>query len=106
MIHRREVRAERQVVEIRVGFGSAERRIDQFLVAARERNVPRGKLLLKCAKLSARQRVTESARAAVRQETHATIAQAEHFPRTTRAIVVEQAHHFAFAEMIAAAIRT
>src|SRR5438876_7663146 len=105
MIQRREVRAERQVVEILVGLGSAERRIDQFLVAAWQRDVPRGELLLQCAELSARQRVAESARAAVRQETHATVAQAEHLPHTTSAVVVEQSHHFAFAEMITAAIR-
>src|SRR5437899_5452740 len=63
-------------------------------------------LVLRRADLTARQRVTESARAAVRQKTHATITQAEHVGRPTRAVVVEQAHHFAFAEMIAAAIRT
>src|SRR5436309_15836875 len=104
MIQRREVRAERQVVEIRVGLGCAERSIDQFLVVARQGNVPRGELLLKCAELAARQRVTKSARAAVRQETHATVAQTEYLSGTTSAIVVEQANHLAFAKMIAAAI--
>src|SRR5437899_12964149 len=63
-------------------------------------------LVLRRADLTARQRVTESARTAMRQETHATIAQAKHVGRATRAVVVEQAHHFAFAEMIAASIRT
>src|SRR5438094_1202613 len=105
-IHSREVRAESHVVEIGVGFGCAERRIDQFLVLARQWNVPRGKLLLERAELSARQRVTEPSRAAVRQETHATIAQAEHLRRATRAVVVDQTHHFTFAEMIAATIRS
>ena len=33
------------------------------------------------------------------------IAQAEHLRHTTSAVVVEQSHHFAFAEMITAAIR-
>src|SRR5258708_39407088 len=80
-------------------------RIDQFLVVARQRDVPCGELLLKCAELSARQRVTESARATVRQETDATIAQAEYLRHTTSAVVVEQSHHFAFAEVITAAIR-
>src|SRR5258706_15356248 len=69
MIQRCEVRAERHVVEIRVSLGRAEGRIDQFLVVARKRDVPCGELLLKCAELCARQRVTESARATVRQET-------------------------------------
>jgi hypothetical protein len=62
--------------------------------------------LLECTELSARQRVTESARTAVGQETDTAIAQAEHVPGTARAVIVELAHHFAFAEMIAAAIRT
>src|SRR5438445_2436372 len=101
MIQRREVRAQRHVVEIRVGLGRAKRRIDQFLVVAWQRDVPRGELLLQCAELSARQRVTESARAAVRQEAHATVAQAEYLSGTASAVVVEQADHLAFAEMIA-----
>jgi hypothetical protein len=42
----------------------------------------------------------------VGQETDTAIAQAEHVPGTARAVIVELAHHFAFAEMIAAAIRT
>ncbi len=106
MIQSREVRAERHVVEIRVGLGRIERCIDQLFVVARQRDVPHGELLLQRAELSARQCVTESAGTAVRQESHATIAQAEHLCCATRAIVVEQAHYFAFAEMIAAAIRT
>src|SRR6516162_9229824 len=105
MIQRCEVRAERQVVEIRVGLGSAKRSIDQFLVVARQRDVPCGELLLKCAELSACQRVTESPRTAVGKETNATVAQSEYLSGTTSTIVVEQADHLAFAEMIAAAIR-
>src|SRR5213594_2231904 len=106
MIHRRKVRAEGHVVEIGVGFGRAERRIDQFLVLARQWDVPCREFLLERAELSTRQGVTKPARAAVRQETHTTIAQAEHLRRATRAVVVEQADHFTFAEMVAAAIRT
>src|SRR5262249_10864637 len=62
-------------------------------------------LLLKRAELSARQRVTKSARAAVGEETHATVAQSEYPSDPTSTIVVEQSHHLAFAKMIAAAIR-
>ena len=39
------------------------------------------------------------------EETHATVAQAEKLSGTTSAVIVEQADHLAFAEMIAAAIR-
>src|SRR6185295_7756361 len=77
----------------------------QFLVVARQRDVPRGELLLQRTELSTRQRVTKSARAAVREKTHATVAQAEYLSGTASTVVVEQADHFAFAEMIASAIR-
>ena len=65
MVHGREVRAERHVVEIRVGLGRAERRIDEFLVVAGQRDVPLRELALQVVELAGRQRVTEPARTAV-----------------------------------------
>ena len=105
MVHRREVRAERHVVEVRVGLGRAERRIDQFLVVAGQRNVPRGELLLQRAELAARQVVAEAARAAVRQERDAAVAAGRRLPRRGgRGRCRSTCDDFAFAEMVAAAV--
>ena len=106
MIHGREVGAQGHVVEISIGLGCGQRCIHQFLVSARQRDVPGGELVLEGAELSARQRVTKAARAAVRQETDTALTQAEHLSRATGAVIVREVHHFTFAKMVAAAIRT
>jgi hypothetical protein len=106
MVHGREVRAERHVIEIRVSLGRAERRIDEFLVVAGQRDVPLRELALQVVELAGRQRVTEPARTAVREEAHPTVAQPNTSPAAARARSLSaMLHHFALAEMIAAAIR-
>ena len=88
VVHRGEVRAERHVVEVGVGLGRAERRVDQLLVVAGQRDVPVGELLLQRAELAARQVVAEAARAAVREERDRAVAQAEDLGRLAGAVVV------------------
>jgi hypothetical protein len=87
VVHRCEVRTERHVVEISVGLGCAKRCIHQFLVTARQRDVPSGELVLERAELSARQRVTKATRTAVRQETDTALTQAEYLSRATGAVI-------------------
>lgn len=106
MIYGREIRPGCHVIEVGFCLGGAERCVNQFLVLSRQRDVPGREFLLEGAELSGRQRVAESTRTAVREETDATVAQAKNFGSLTRAIVVDQAHDFTFAEMIASAIRT
>ena len=88
VIDRGEVRTERHVVEVGVRLGRAERRIDQLLVVARQRNVPLGELVLQRSELAGRQIVADAARAAVRQKRDPAVDQAEDFCRPASAIVV------------------
>src|SRR5262245_22125882 len=104
MIDGREVRTECKIIEIRVALWRAEWRINQFPICAQQRYAPSGELLLQRAKLSAGQCVSESARAAMRQEADTAIAQTKRVRRLARAIAVVQANDFALTEMIAAAV--
>src|SRR4051812_42439088 len=105
MVHGREVGAKSHIIEIRICFGCAERRVDQFLVVTRQRNVPGCELLLESAKLSAGQCIAKPTRPAMRKETHTAIAQPENSGCVTRAIIIQQVDHLAFAKVIAATIR-
>jgi len=106
VVHGREIRTERHVVEIGVGFGGAEWRVHEFLVLAGQRNAPRRELALQHTELVRCEVVAEAAGTAVREKRDATIAQAEHFSRAARAVAIRDVHGFAFAEMIAAAVGT
>ena len=104
VVHGREVRAERHVVNVVVRLRSAERRIDEFAVVARERDAPRGELALQRVELVIRELVAKPARTAVREERHAAIAQAEHLGSAARTVVVRDLHDLALAKVVAAPV--
>src|SRR6476620_5458428 len=73
MVYGREVSAQCHIIEVRVSFWRSQRRVDQFLVVARQRNVPASKLLLQRAELAACQRMAKSTRTAMRKKAYTAV---------------------------------
>src|SRR6266705_2219528 len=104
MIDGREIRSQRHVIDIRIGFGRTQWRIDQLAIISRQRNGPIGELCLQVAELPLGEQVAEAARAAMGEECDVSIAQAEYFSGTPRFVTRFNSHNLRLAEMIATPI--
>ena len=104
VVERGEVGAEGHVVEIGVGLGRSQRRVDEFLVAPGKRDVPAREALLEIAKLTGGKRMPQPTRSAVGQERHLTVSEPEDVGRAPGAGVIGHVDHLTLAEVIAAAV--
>ena len=81
MVDGGEVAAQRHVVEVGVGLARPQRRVDELLVLARQRDAPGLEVPLQGLELRVGQLVAEAARSAVRQERDPAVAEPERLGR-------------------------
>src|SRR5690349_19063886 len=103
MVYGRKVCAQRHVIEIRIRLRRTERRVNQFFILPRQRNIPCGEFLLQRAELTARQCMAKSSRTAVGQKSNTTVTQTKYVSGFACVFVVENAHDLALTEMISTA---